>query len=162
MSARKLLTAIVLMLTAAVLAPGAAHAQGTFANLHGVWSGSGQIRLEGGATENIKCNAYYTNRDDGAGLGIALRCASQSYKVELRSKILAKGGSISGTWEERTFNASGSVSGQASGSKISMSVVGGGFTGTMAVNTTGTSQSVAINTNGIGLKSVNINLSKAG
>lgn len=150
------------MLLSLMHGPGAANPQSTFANLHGVWSGSGQIRLEGGATENIKCNAYYTSRDEGAGLGIALRCASQSYKVELRSKILSKGGSISGTWEERTFNASGSVSGQATGSRINMSVVGGGFTGTMAVNTSGTSQSVAINTNGIGLKSVNINLSKSG
>lgn len=161
MTARRHLGAAAALLLA-MFSPVGASAQGAFAGLHGVWSGSGQIRLEGGATENIKCNAYYTSRDEGAGLGIALRCASQSYKVELRSKILAAGGSISGTWEERTFNASGNVTGQASGSRITMSVVGGGFTGTMAVHTTGTSQSVAINTNGIGLKSVNINLSKTG
>src|SRR5690606_16098420 len=108
------------------------------------------------------CNAYYTNRDDGAGLGIALRCASQSYKIELRSKILSQGTRITGTWEERTFNASGTVTGQATGSKINMSVVGGGFTGSMAVNTTGSSQTVAINTQGIGLRSVSISLSKSG
>lgn len=161
MRTSKLAAALAVALSA-LCATSAARAQSTFAGLHGVWSGSGQIRLENGASESIKCNAYYTNRDDGAGLGIALRCASQSYKIELRSKILSQGGRVSGTWEERTFNASGTVSGQASGSKISMSVVGGGFTGSMAVNTSGSSQSVAINTQGIGLRSVNINLSKTG
>lgn len=150
------------VLLPALLQAGAAHAQSPFSGLHGVWSGNGQIRLENGATENIKCNAYYTSRDDGAGLGIALRCASQSYKIELRSKILSQSGRISGSWEERTFNASGTVSGQATGGRISMSVAGGGFTGSMAVNTSGASQSVAINTQGIGLRSVNINLSKTG
>jgi len=146
----------------AILVSTGTSAQSPFAGLHGVWSGNGQIRLDNGATENIKCNAYYTSRDDGAGLGIALRCASQSYKIELRSKILSQSGRISGSWEERTFNASGTVSGQASGSKINMSVVGGGFTGSMAVSTTGPNQTVAINTSGIGLRSVNISLAKSG
>lgn len=161
MTFRKLIIALS-TLVPALLASSGVHAQSAFGGLVGVWSGTGQIRLENGASESIKCNAYYTSREEGAGLGIALRCASQSYKIELRSKLSSQGGKLSGQWEERTFNASGSVSGQAAGGKINLSVVGGGFTGSMAVNTTGTSQSVAINTSGIGLKSVNISLARTG
>lgn len=161
MSIHRLFVSLASVAAALVLST-AAHAQSPFTGLVGVWSGSGQIRLDSGATENIKCNAYYTNKDSGAGLGIAIRCASQSYKIELRSQIANQGGQISGKWEERTFNAAGDVSGQAAGSKINLSVVGGGFTGSMAVNTTGASQTVAINTSGIGLKSVHINLSRSG
>ena len=97
----------------------------------------------------------------GAALGIAIRCASTSYKVELRSQLQAQSGRVSGSWEERNFNAAGSVSGQASESRISLTVVGGGMTGTMNVSSSGgAQQSVVITTQGTGLKSVNITLSK--
>jgi len=160
MQVRKLVVALFGVISALVVST-SAQAQSPFTGLVGTWSGSGQIRLENGASESIRCNAYYTNRDEGAGLGIALRCASQSYKIELRSKLNSQGGHLSGQWEERTFNASGSVSGKAAGGKIDLSVVGGGFSGSMAVNTSGSSQTVAINTSGIGLKSVSISLSRS-
>lgn len=131
-----------------------------FGSFNGNWSGIGQIRLDNGASERVKCNAYYTPRDAGAGLGLAIRCASASYKIELRSQLKSQGGKISGSWEERNFNAAGDVTGQASGTKLSLSVAGGGMTGTMSVSATGESQSVTITTQGTGLKSVNISLSR--
>jgi hypothetical protein len=146
---------------AAMLMVSPASAESVFAPFNGAWTGSGQIRLDSGAIERIKCNAYYTQRDSGAGLGIAIRCASTSYKVELRSQLKAQGGRVSGSWEERNFNAAGSVTGQASENRISLSVVGGGMTGTMNVSSSGASQqSVVITTQGTGLKSVNILLSR--
>jgi hypothetical protein len=76
-----------------------------FDTLLGSWGGSGQIRLDKGRMERIKCNAYYTG--GGAELGLAIRCQSDNYKIEIRSKLSYSGGRLSGNWEERTFNAQG-------------------------------------------------------
>lgn len=149
------------VLAAAVLMASPATASDTvFSTFNGNWTGTGQIRLDSGASEKIKCNAYYTPKEAGAALGLAIRCASASYKIELRSQLKSQGGRISGSWEERTFNAAGDVTGQASGSRISLSVAGGGMTGTMSVSASGETQAVTITTQGTGLKSVNINLSR--
>ena len=143
------------------LVPGAARADSPFAVLNGSWSGAGQIKLEGGSSESLKCRAYYTAKDDGAGLGLAIRCASASNKIELRANLTYAGGKVSGDWEERQFNAGGSVAGQASGNKISLAITGGGVNGSLTVALSGASHSVSIQTTGIGLRAVNINLSRS-
>ena len=78
-----------------------------FDTLLGSWGGSGEIRLDKGRKERIKCNAYYTG--GGSDLGLAIRCQSDNYKIEIRSKLSYSGGRLSGNWEERTFNASGTA-----------------------------------------------------
>ena len=144
-----------------VLVPSAVAADGPFAALSGSWSGGGQMRFSGGNTEALKCRAYYTTKETGSSMGLAIRCASTSNKIELRANLqYAVGGSVTGSWEERTFNTTGDVTGQASASRINLSIKGGGFSGSMLVGTTGSTQSVTIHTEGITLKSVNINLSK--
>ena len=68
-----------------------------FATLLGSWGGSGEIRLDKGRKERIKCNAYYTG--GGSDLGLAIRCQSDNYKIEIRSKLSYSGGRLSGNWE---------------------------------------------------------------
>ena len=126
--------------------------------LLGSWRGSGQIVLSDGKAERLKCNAYYTG--GGSQLGMVIRCQSESSNVEIRSKLSQSGGRITGTWEERSFNATGTAAGQASSDKISLQI-SGGVTGTMSVSYSGSRQSVAISTQGIALKSVKINLSRS-
>jgi hypothetical protein len=126
--------------------------------LLGSWGGSGEMRLDKGRTERIKCNAYYTG--GGAELGLAIRCQSDSYKIEIRSKLSYSGGKLSGNWEERNFNASGSASGTASSNKISLAIKGG-VSGTMFVNFTKSSQSVTISTQGTALQGVRISLARS-
>jgi len=129
-----------------------------FDTLLGSWGGSGEMRLDKGRTERIKCSAYYTG--GGAELGLAIRCQSDSYKIEIRSKLSYSGGRLSGNWEERTFNASGTASGTASPSRISLAIKGG-VSGTMLVNFTKSSQSVSISTQGIALQGVRISLARS-
>jgi len=129
-----------------------------FDTLLGSWRGSGQIRLTDGRAERLKCNAYYTG--GGSQLGMAIRCQSESSNVEIRSKLSQSGSRITGTWEERTFNAVGTAQGQASASRISLTI-SGGVTGTMSVSYSGSRQSVAISTQGIALKSVTIDLTRS-
>jgi hypothetical protein len=129
-----------------------------FDTLLGSWRGSGQIQLSDGRSERLKCNAYYTG--GGAQLGMAIRCQSESSNIEIRSKLSQTGNRISGTWEERTYNAEGTATGQTTGDKISLQI-SGGVTGTMQVSYNGSRQSVAISTQGIALKSVTIDLSRS-
>jgi hypothetical protein len=135
-----------------------AAADNPFNTLLGSWRGSGQIQLSDGRQERLKCNAYYTG--GGSQLGMAILCQSESSNVEIRSKLSQSGGRITGTWEERTFNAEGTASGQATSDKISLQI-SGGVTGTMQVSYSGSRQSVAISTQGIALKSVTIDLSRS-
>lgn len=146
-----------LLALAAMALPAAA--AGPFATYNGSWSGSGQIRLDNGKTESLKCKAYYTPKDDGDAIGLALRCASASNKIELRAQLEADGGRVSGSWEERTFNASGSVTGEASSTHIKLAINGGGFTGSMSVTTSGASQSISVVTQGgMALRGINISM----
>ena len=134
---------------------------GLFAELDGSWSGRGSVRFSDGKSEKITCRAYYNPRGEGAELGLAIRCASASYKIEIRASLLNQNGRLTGRWEERTFNASGEVTGRATAGKISMDIAGGGLTGSMSVSTEGSRQAVSISTEGSNLKGVTIALSRS-
>jgi hypothetical protein len=129
-----------------------------FDTLLGSWRGSGQIELDQGRKERVKCNAYYTG--GGSQLRMAILCQSESSNVQIRSALSESGGRITGTWEERTFNAEGNAAGQVSGGKISLAITGA-VTGTMSVSYSSSRQSVAITTQGIALKSVSIDLTRS-
>ena len=145
------------MITASAVTMAAA--AGPFESLNGSWSGSGSIKLDDGRTEGLKCKAYYSPRG-GASMGLALRCASASNKIDLRATLNSTGGRIAGSWEERTFNVSGSASGQASGNAIKLAIDAGVLSGSMNVTTNGKSQTISVRTDGTGLRGVNINLSR--
>lgn len=134
-----------------------AGANPTFAPLLGSWGGSGTYKLQDGTSEKLKCDAYYTGT--GSQLGIAVRCSGATNKIEMRCKLTANGTALSGSWEERTYNAEGSVTGKLSDTKLSFSI-SGGVSGSMAITYDKTKQSVAIATQGIPLKSVTLNLSR--
>lgn len=142
--------------SAALLAP-SAEAASPFKTLQGSWSGTGQIQFEGGQSERLRCNAYYTNSGGGDVLGLAIRCASASNKIEVRGRLNYDGGTVTGTWEERTFNASGTATGRASDSRVSLRLAGA-VPGTMHVTVSRSSQSVAINTQGTALRAARIGL----
>lgn len=136
-----------------------ASAQGVFAGFNGAWRGSGNITLSGGQKEKLTCKAYYNPKSGASELGIALTCSSQANKIELRANLTSSGDNVSGSWEERAFNSSGSVSGKANGSRLNLSI-SGTLKGTMSISAGGSSQSVTIRTDGTGFKSVSLSLSK--
>lgn len=147
------------LLTAAIAAPATAAADNPFPSLAGTWSGSGTAQLEGGKTESLRCKGYYTSGDGGAALGLSIRCANASAKVELRANLNYSNGSVSGDWEERTYNQSGSISGKANSSKISLAI-SGGIEGSMSVSLGGSKHSVSVSTGGSTLKGINISMSR--
>ena len=137
-----------------------AAADSPFASLAGTWSGSGQIKLEGGKSESIRCKAYYTTNSGGAGLGMAIRCASASNKIEMRANLTCADGKVAGSWEERTFNAAGQVTGKAAANNLNLAIDGGGLNGSMSVRLGQTSQLVSISTTGSAFSGLNLSLSR--
>jgi hypothetical protein len=124
------------------------------APLVGTWSGSGSVRLESGQSEAVRCRAYYT--DKGSDLGVALRCASAASKIDLRATLSAASNRVSGTWEERQFNASGSLSGTVAGNRMSLDMDGGGLKASVVVSTTGANQTLSITTLSGNFRSVTV------
>ncbi len=145
-------------LAAAFSAP--AGSANPLSSLAGSWRGSGTVRFEGGQSESLTCRGFYTIKNGGTGIGLALRCASTSAKIELRSLLNYQGGRVSGSWEERTFNSAGNVHGRASNGRLSLAI-SGGVSGSMLVMFGGASQSISINTSGTGLKGVSVSLKRA-
>lgn len=139
----------------------AADTQSPFATLAGTWSGSGHVRLEGGKSEAIRCKAYYTTKSEGSALGMAIRCASASNKIEMRADLTYANGAVAGSWEERTYNAAGQVSGKASSDRLSLTIDGGGLNGNMSVKLGGGSQSVNITTTGSTFRGLDLSLSRS-
>ena len=139
------------------LAGSRADAASPFSRLSGTWSGSGHVRLDSGRSESIRCSANYVARSGGAGVGLGLRCASASNRIDLRASLTSVGNRVSGTWEERSYNASGNVSGVAAGSSLRLAI-NGSLSGQMVVTTNGGVQSISVRTDTGGLKGVNISL----
>ena len=131
-----------------------------FAGMSGVWSGKGTISLEGGAREAIRCRATNAVREDGNALQQTLRCASDSYKIELTSNVVANGGNLSGSWSESTRNVSGDVQGTVAGARFQVVVSAGTFSADLVLNTKGNSQSVVIRSQGSEFKGANITLTR--
>lgn len=136
-----------------------AEAASPFRQLAGTWKGAGQIMLSSGARERLSCRGYYTSRGTGNTLSLAIRCASPSYRIEMRSSLAYNSGRVVGRWEERTFNAAGTVRGVASANRLNLAF-GGSISGSMSVALRGSSHSVNISTPGAGFSGIAITLSR--
>src|SRR5580700_4238818 len=77
-------------LVAASVSSSASYAQsGPFTGMAGSWSGGGTVTLDDGSTERIRCRATYAVGAGGNGLNQTLVCASDSYKFDLKSNVIA-------------------------------------------------------------------------
>lgn len=116
-----------------------------FSALAGSWSG-------GGKREKLKCRAYYKAKGT-SGLGIAIRCANPSNKIHLRGSLRQGGSVVTGTWEERSFNAEGSLSGTATASTLRLSIRGS-VSGSLFISLQGNKNIVTMSAgeNGVNLR----------
>jgi hypothetical protein len=142
--ARRLILAIATLLVASVWGS-AGHAQsGPFAGMAGNWSGTGIVTLDDGSTERIRCRATYAVGAGGNGLNQTLTCASDSYKFNLASNIMAQGSAISGTWSESSRNINGNIEGRSGGGNFQVVATAPGFSANLSLTTRGNKQSVVI------------------
>ena len=117
---------------------------GPFAGMAGVWSGGGTVTLDDGSTERIRCRAAYAVGNGGNGLNQSLTCASDSYRFNLASNVVASGGSLSGTWRESGRGINGSLEGRGGNGNFQLIASAPGFTASISLTTRGNRQSVVI------------------
>ncbi len=141
-----------------LLGSGYAYA-GPFDDYAGSWSGNGTITIADSGTERIRCRGIYKVDAAGNGLHQNIKCASDSYKFELRSNVEASGSKISGSWSEETRNVNGSIDGNISGGEITALVTTNGYAATFNVSTRGGKQNINIASKGE-LRGVTMALSK--
>jgi hypothetical protein len=150
-----------LLVAAFMLAASPSFAQsGPFNGMEGSWSGTGHILIKDGGSERIRCRATYRVDAAGSGMNQVLRCASDSYRFDLTTNVVASGSSISGSWSETSRNINGTVGGRVSGNEMNALVEANGFSATLALQTRGNKQTVAIRSQNTDLRGLDITLTR--
>ena len=112
-----------------------------------------------GRAERLRCRASY-DVSGGNNLHLNLRCASDSYNFNLASDVEYRGGMIQGSWSEASRNASGTISGSASGNQIQAAATGPNFAANLSLVTRGNRQTVSIRSEGTEIADVSVALNK--
>ena len=131
-----------------------------FDTLSGTWAGGGNLAYDSGPPDKLECLGYYKSSGGGSNLSIAIRCNGET-KLELRTKLDYQDGKLSGTWEERTYNASGNATGLATEKSLNLQF-SGSLSGSMSIAFSQSTQSisVSISTTESGLKGAHVSLSR--
>ena len=147
------------LLLAAAVSPAAAASP--FANFPGEWSGTGDVTMTDGSQDRIKCKATYSTGPGGQALRINVNCASDSYRVNIISDVVAQGNTFSGTWRETTRQVSGDVTGRVPApGEYQASLDGTGFALALAATSNGKAQAITIDSQGTDVRRVKITLRK--
>jgi hypothetical protein len=126
----------------------------------GAWAGGGTMTMSSGMQEPLRCRAQYGVGDGGNDLRLNLRCASESYNFDLAGQVEYQGGAISGSWNEASRNAAGTISGRATGDHIQAAARGNNFSANLSLTTRGGHQTVAIQPQGTDVTGVSITLNR--
>jgi hypothetical protein len=152
-----------LLLLASLGLPGSATqaaVSSPFAAMAGSWSGGGVLSTSDGGQERLRCRANYDVGGTGTELRLNIRCASDSYNIDLASNVQYRGGEIYGSWSEASHNASGTLSGRAAGSHIEASARSESFSANLSLMTRGNRQIVSIRPQGTSITGVSLALGR--
>ena len=134
--ANKAMPLAALALAVALAAPAGAadpKAAGTpFEALSGDWKGGGTVTPAKGDPMKVACKATY--KVTGSNLTQDLRCAGSDYRIDATLKLTDKGGKIRGSWNEKTYDANGGVTGTAKDDLIHARISGDKFSGRLSLN----------------------------
>src|SRR3981189_3456742 len=157
MSGLNISRAGLLLLASLCVSGGAAQAASSpFAAMAGSWSGGGVLNMSYGSQDPLRGRASYDVGGTGDELHLKLRCASASYNFDLASDVQYRGGEISGDWTEASRNASGTISGRASGGHIQAAASGQSFSAGLSLTTRGNRQTVSIRPQGTNITGVSL------
>lgn len=136
-----------------------ASAAGPFDGLQGVWGGTGVVTYSSGTRERLRCRVQYITAESNS-LSQALRCASDSYNFQINAIYIHNNGAITGRWDEKYLNISGTISGNLTDGHIAGNLHGPGFLASVDVNTTGAAQTVTIAAEGQEIQEVAVEVRK--
>ena len=132
---------------------------GPIEDLDGYWSGGGTVVFSEGK-EQVKCAVRYKVGQGGTQIRQTLRCASADYSINALAELQIKGSQVSGSWEEKTYSATGLVTGRYTGSSFVLSIEGANFTAAMNVSVSDCKQSISIAPKGLEVSKISIGLGK--
>ncbi len=130
---------------------------GAFADMAGSWSGAGRIYTMKGA-EPLRCRAHYAVAEGAATMRQHLVCASASYRFNVDSSVVERGGNVSGTWNETNRGVGGQVAGVLRGDRVEAQIHGPSFAANLNLVTRGNTQAVTIVPQGGDIREVAVNL----
>lgn len=113
-----------------------------FDALAGEWTGGGTVTPNKGDPLKVACKATY--KVSGNTLNQHLRCAGEDYSIDATTKLTDKGGKIKGSWNEKTYDANGGVTGTAKDKTIHARISGDKFSGRMSINVSDTGHEINI------------------
>jgi hypothetical protein len=143
---------------AAALA-GTAAVAGPIEDLDGYWSGGGTVVFSEGA-ERVKCAVRYKVGQGGTQIRQTLRCASADYSINGTADFSVRGAQVDGTWEEKTYSATGQISGRYTGSSLVLSIKGANFSAAMTIGLSTCKQSITIHPRGLEVRRISMSLAK--
>ena len=155
---RKLLAVALGLCVASVAAGGAA--AGPIEELSGYWTGAGTVVLKGGDTERVKCAVVYKVGGGATQIKQTMRCASADYNINAAAELRVNGAQVAGNWEEKTYSATGDVTGRYTGSSFVLAIQGASFTAAMNVGLSGCKQSITITPKGLDVRRISMNLAQ--
>jgi hypothetical protein len=129
-------------------------------DMNGYWSGTGSVVLSNGNTERVKCTVIYKISDGGTQIRQTMRCASADYKIDALAELRVKGDRVSGSWEEKTYSATGEVSGRFADNNFVLSIKGANFTAAMNMSLSDCKQNISISPQGLDVTRISIGLGK--
>jgi hypothetical protein len=135
-------------------------AAGPIEDLTGYWTGAGTVLLTNGSTERVKCAVVYKVGGGGTQIKQTLRCASADYTINAAAELRVNGAQVSGSWEEKTYSATGEVAGRYTGSSFVLSIKGQNFTAAMNVGLSSCKQSISITPQNLDMRRISMNLAK--
>ena len=139
-----------------------AMAASPFQKFIGAWSGAGQIVGSNGHRESIRCRAEYAEAKDGSALNQAIVCASESFKLDIKSYVEASGDSIRGYWNETARDLTGHLTGRIAEGRFEGEISAPAFTAAVSLTSNGRSQAVSIKPRGGDVSDVRIELRRSG
>jgi hypothetical protein len=137
-----------------------AAAASPFQKFIGAWSGSGQIVGSNGHRESIRCRAEYAEAKEGSALSQAIVCASESFKLDIKSYVEASGDSIQGYWSEAARDLTGHLTGRIAEGRFEGEISSPASTAAISLTSNGRSQAVSIKPRGGDVSDVRVELKR--
>jgi hypothetical protein len=131
---------------------------GPFRNFIGEWSGRGQLVGSDGHRESMRCRGEDSEVNGGAAVNLAIVCASESFKFDIRSHIDASGESVKGYWSEVSRNVSGNLTGRIAENQLEGQISSTAFNAAISLTSSGRTQAVSIRPSGGDVADVRIDL----
>ncbi|MFT4120644.1 hypothetical protein [Bradyrhizobium sp.] len=129
-------------------------------DLAGTWSGNGLMKPSDGPREKVRCKVAYDVTKPGRSLTLALRCASDAYKMVLSANIEQDGTELSGNWFESEYRQGGKVYGTNKDGLIEARIEGNTVAALVTIQTKGNHQSFLMDAPGCWVSEVSIELNK--